>query len=212
MKDIKMNRSPAENVFLIQDRATLKVIADPLRARIMDILAFQPLTVKQIAARLDSVPGKLYYHINLLEKHGFLRVVATRRVSNMLEKTYQAAATQMDIAPALLTTTTSEGKDAVYDLITSTLDATRADMLRSLQTRFRQLEQGAGQRVRSVVINRDIRHLPDARAEEFALRLKNLLEEFGSMEVPEGSPEAMHYGLALAFYPSFYDQESHEPE
>lgn len=207
-----MNKSPTENVFLIQDRATLKVIADPLRARLLEVIASQPLTVKQIAARMGSAPGKLYYHINLLEKHGLLRVVETRRVANMLEKTYQAAATQMDIAPALLTTTTAEGKDAVYDLITATLDATRADMLRSLRTRYRQLDRGAGQIVRSVVINRDMRHLPDDRAEEFAQRLKSLLEEFAAQEVPEGTPEAMHYGLALAFYPSFYDQESHEPE
>jgi DNA-binding transcriptional ArsR family regulator len=203
-----MGNEAIGNIFHIKDRETLKVIADPLRAQIMEALTTEPLTVKQVADRLGLAPSKLYYHVNMLEKFGFIRVVETRQVANMLEKTFQAVASQLDIAPALLTTTSDEGKDTVYALITSTLDTTREDMLRSIQARYHQLDEGAAEKPRNVVINRDVRYIPDARAEEFAERIKSLLKEFGESEVPPGTPGAMNYGLALAFYPNFYYEET----
>jgi DNA-binding transcriptional ArsR family regulator len=203
-----MGNDAIGNIFHIKDRETLKVIADPLRAQIMEALTTEPLTVKQVADRLGLAPSKLYYHVNMLEKFGFIRVVETRQVANMLEKTFQAVASQLDIAPALLTTTSDEGKDTVYALITSTLDTTREDMLRSIQARYHQLDEGAAEKPRNVVINRDVRYIPDARAEEFAERIKSLLKEFGESEVPPGTPGAMNYGLALAFYPNFYYEET----
>ena len=140
--------------FLIKDLETLRVIADPLRAQVLDILRMEPLTVRQVADRLGLAPSKLYYHFNTLEKYGFIRVAETRQVSNMLEKTFQAAASQIDIAPSLLTTTTDEGKDSVYEMVRSVLDTSREDILRSLQARFHALDQGAEQRTRSIVLNR----------------------------------------------------------
>jgi len=205
-----MAKEPVINIFQIKDRETLKVIADPLRAQILETITAEPLTVKQVADRLGLSPNKLYYHINMLEKFGFIKVIETRQVVNMIEKTFQAVASQLDIAPALMNTVTDEGKDSVYNLITSTLDTTREDMLRSLQARFHQLDQGAAETPRRVVINRDVRCIPDERAEEFAERVKALMEEFGRLEVPNGTPGAMTYGLVVAFYPNFYYAEDNQ--
>ena len=196
------------SIFLIKDRETLKVIADPLRAQILDTLRVEPLTVKQVANRLGQVSSKLYYHFNLLEKYGFIRVVETRQVSNMIEQTFQSVASKLDIAPALLSTATDEGKDSVYELVRSTLDATREDILRSLPARFFDLEKGAVQNPRSVVLNRQVCILTDECAVEFTERLHALINEFDELQVPAGTPGAMHYGLAMAFYPSFYCEET----
>ncbi|MBM3150715.1 MAG: helix-turn-helix transcriptional regulator [Chloroflexi bacterium] len=196
-----------DDVFLIKDRETLKVVADPLRAQVMDTVTNEALTVKQVADRLGLAPGKLYYHINLLEKYGLIRIAETRQVGNLIEKTYRAAASRLDIAPALMTVSTPEGKDSLYDLVTSTLDTTREDLLRSLQARYHQIDQGAREKPRQVVINRDMRYIPDERAAAFAGRVKALLEEFGTLEAPPGTHGAMNYGLAVAFYPCFYFEE-----
>jgi DNA-binding transcriptional ArsR family regulator len=203
-----MTKEPVVNIFQIKDRETLKVIADPLRAQILETVITEPLTVKQVADRLGLAPSKLYYHFNMLEKFGFIHIVETRQVANLLEKTFQAVATQLDIAPALMNTTTDEGKDGVYELITSTLDTTREDMLRSLQTRYHQLDQGATEKPRCMVINRDVRYIPDVRAEELAERVRALMKEFGELEVPPGTPGAMNYGMAVTFYPNFYNEEN----
>src|SRR5436305_5533764 len=71
---------------------TLRVISDALRSRILDLLRAEAQTVKQLAATLNLPPKKLYYHINLMEQHGLIRVVGTRIVSGIIEKTYRATA------------------------------------------------------------------------------------------------------------------------
>jgi DNA-binding transcriptional ArsR family regulator len=206
-KGFFMKETTSGNIFQIKDRETLKVITDPLRAQIMEAATLEPLTVKQVAVRLGLSPSKLYYHVNMLEKFGFIRVVETNRVGNMLEKTFQTVASQFDISPALLTSTSNEGKDVLYELVRSTLDTTREDIMRSMQTRFDQLEQGAPQQPRHMLLKREVRHISDERAEEFNQRICDLLKEFTEYEVPPGTPGAMNYGLAFAFYPSFVYSE-----
>src|SRR5581483_6718832 len=88
----------------IDDLEALKIMTDPLRVRIVDLLRQAPATVKQLAAAMESAPRSLYYHINLLERHGLIRVVATRLVSGIQEKTYRATAYLFlfkDLSPAV---------------------------------------------------------------------------------------------------------------
>ena len=64
-----------EPTMMINDLESLKVFSDPLRNQIMEILAPEKLTINQIAKKLGLAPSKLYYHINLLEKHGLIQEV-----------------------------------------------------------------------------------------------------------------------------------------
>jgi len=196
------------NVFLIKDRETLKVITDPLRAQIMETVTLEPLTVKQVATRLGLTPGKLYYHFKMLEKYGFIRLVETKQVGNLLEKTFQTVATQFDIAPTLLTSSTGDSKDVVYELVKSTLDTTREDIMRSLHTRFDQLDKGAPEHPRHMLLKRDVRFISEERADEFREQIYSIIKEFSECEVKPGTPGAMYYGLAFAFYPNFHYKET----
>src|SRR5260221_6725972 len=63
----------------------LKIIADPLRLRLVEALRMAPATVKELAAQQDVAPKSLYYHIGLLERHGMVKVVDSRLVSGILE-------------------------------------------------------------------------------------------------------------------------------
>lgn len=76
-----------QDEMMIEDAETLRVLADPLRLRIRELMV-RPCTVKQVAAVLGIAPTKLYYHINLLEKHKLIVVVAARVVSGIIEKQY----------------------------------------------------------------------------------------------------------------------------
>src|SRR5690242_5492835 len=82
---------PVESI-VVTNLETLKVVSDGLRSRIVDLLRAEPQTVKQLAATLNLPPKKLYYHINLLEQHELIRVIGTRIVSGIIEKTYRATA------------------------------------------------------------------------------------------------------------------------
>lgn len=85
----------------ISDLETLKVLADPLRLSILEYL-MRPSTVKRIAEKINKPATKLYYHFNLLEKHGLIVLVDTRIVSGIIEKHYQAAAKVYRVAKNLL--------------------------------------------------------------------------------------------------------------
>ncbi|HMN59124.1 MAG TPA: winged helix-turn-helix domain-containing protein [Anaerolinea sp.] len=112
-----------QTTHMIEDLATLQVIAEPLRAQIFEVLANDMLTVRQVSERLGLTPSRLYYHINLLEQHGLIQVVETRTVMNMIEKVYQAVAPNLEVADALLEFTSPETRQQTVNMITSIVDA-----------------------------------------------------------------------------------------
>ena len=199
--------NPSRRTFIIEDRETLKVMADPLRSQILEILLNNPHTIKQTASKLGLASSKLYYHFSQLEKHGLIEVVETRMVANLEEKLYQAVATNFELAPGLLTTNTDEGKDVANELLIGTIDATRDDLLRSLQARYFQLDHGAPEHPRRVVLNREVCRIPEDKAVEFQQRLCALLEEFEAADCPPGTPDTFPYAFMAALYPSFYYAE-----
>ena len=189
--------------FHISDLETLRAISDPLRVQILELLESQSLTVKQVAEKLGLAPSKLYYHFGALEKLGFIEVAETRMVANMLEKTYKSAAHILDVDPALFKFSKDGDNESINILLSSTIDATREDLLRSMQARQFQLEQGADETPRRVIVNRVVSSTSEKRIEEFQDRLLKLIQEFEA-EDKTSKPADQPYALTVAFYPSFY--------
>ncbi len=198
--------------FIIKDLETLRVLADPLHHRIIELLIQEPLNVRQIAEKLGLMPSKLYYHISLLEKQGLIKVVETRQVANLIEKQYAAVSRYIDVDPELLAFNTQEGKVNVNSMLTGTIDATRDDILRSLEARAYELEHGAPEKPRNMVVTRLLARLPEKRAEEFARRLAKLMEDFDQADSggSRAGEEIQPYALTVAYYPSFYYPEDEE--
>lgn len=197
--------------FTITDLETLRVIADPLRSQIYETLTAKPLAIKDIAERLGLSASKLYYHVNLLEKHGLLRVVETRTVANMIEKIYWIVAQELELDESLLSfsSVSDETKDALRALMSSTLDATREDILRSLEARSLAVDLGAAEQPREFLLIRQLANIPDELAAEFFERVKALAKEFEAADekcAAEGDTRQT-YGLLIGFYPTFYFSE-----
>ncbi|TAK13567.1 MAG: ArsR family transcriptional regulator [Anaerolineae bacterium] len=193
-------------VLMIHDLEALKCIADPLRTQIMEVLNVNTLTINQIAERLGLAASKLYYHISLLEKHGFVQVVETSTKGNIVEKTYGAAALTFELNKELLHFKEDSVPDSLNAMLVSTLEVTRLDLLRSLEAREFNRLQGAQDNPRRAFLNRALRRIPDARAEEFMERLTGLLEEFEA-EPEARAGQAPMYAMTVAMYPSFYYHE-----
>lgn len=203
-----MENFEPEERHIIRDLETLRVMADPLRGQIYEILTREPASVRQIAERIGLAPGRLYYHINLLEKHGLVRVVETRMVANMVEKVYRAVAHEFEVAPDLLNFS-DENRSALTDLLTGAIDATREEILRSISARLLALEQGEEPKQRSMMVTRSTARISDEDAEEFRARLEALIEEFQARgEARKQVPGAQNYALTVAFYPNFYYPET----
>ncbi len=200
-----MKSDELRDVHQIEDLDTLRVMADPLRVHIVEILISEPLPVKQIAQRLGLSPSKLYYHVNQLEEHGLIQVVDTRMVSGIVEKQYRAVSKQYRVKHELLSTATEEGRRGVNTAITAAIDSTKDDILRSLEARQFETEHGAPPHPRKALVVRHHKRLSESDADEFRRRLNALADEFD--EAPESDPEGQSFGLLIAYYPSFYFPE-----
>jgi len=205
-----MDEFQPADIFLIEDLETLRTFADPLRAQIYEILLQAPANVRQVGERLGLASSRLYYHINLMEKLGLIRVVETHMVANMVEKMYRAVAYKLDVAKDLLDFGSDSGQQAIHGLLTSGLEATRDDLLRSLQVRQMELERGAEVKPRQVMVSRTTARIPDDLADAFRSRLQALIAEFEEADQTREQPgEGLQdYALLVAFYPSFYYENS----
>ncbi len=195
--------------YLIQDLDTLKVLTDPLRMQILELLNAEPQTVGQVAKKLGLAKSRLYYHFNLLEKHAFIQVVETHMVNNMLEKVYWVTAKDIDIDPELLNFASQEGQRNVFNVIGSALDATREDIMRSLQARQISLDRGAEPHPRDMVILNAKKRMTQATYQEFVEAFKILLKKFS--EVPDAEPgqaDVNVFSIACYLYPGYdFDEE-----
>ena len=194
---------------ILNDLEAVKAIADPLRNQIIEVLSPEPLTVNQIAEKLGLAPSKLYYHVNLLEKHGFLRVVDTTVRGNIIEKHYWITAYDYDIEKDLLNfnVTTSDGKENIITMFLTTIDTTREDFVRSIEARAFNLEHGADPHPRHVRNHRAVCRIPDSRIEEFQSRLGALMDEFVEMDDP-AAEDGHPWAFTAVLYPSFYYDEA----
>jgi DNA-binding transcriptional ArsR family regulator len=93
--------SPTE-IRVLRDPETVRLIADPLRLRLLELLREQPRTVTELADALDVPRTRLYYHMKLLEEHNLVAVDATREVSGITERTYRVTAYRFSVDKALL--------------------------------------------------------------------------------------------------------------
>src|SRR5688500_12780964 len=66
----------------------VRVLAHPLRFRLLELFAETPRTPKQAAERLGVPPTRLYHHVAALERVGLVRVKETRKNRGAVEKHY----------------------------------------------------------------------------------------------------------------------------
>ncbi|MEZ4660657.1 MAG: helix-turn-helix domain-containing protein [Caldilineaceae bacterium] len=196
----------ADALYTITDLETLRVISDPLRIQILERLE-QPTTVKELARVLDTTPTKLYYHVNLLEKHELIRVVETKIVSGIVEKSYQLRALRFTVDESLLAPGSHQDGD-IDSLLYSILETTRAEILASVAARNAQVDDSAPNEKR-IILTRSVLSLTPEQALDLQNEFESILEKYGSDEEP--SADKRQYGFTIALYPLAENKEdNHE--
>lgn len=69
------------------DLPALRALTHPLRLQLVDLLDRRPMSVKDLAGELGVARNKLHYHVNILEKHGVVRVASTEGGERRYEPT-----------------------------------------------------------------------------------------------------------------------------
>jgi len=185
------------DVFTIANLETLRVLTDPLRMRLMSAFADQPdtpVTVKQLANQLEVRPTRLYYHVNLLEEHGLIKVASSRVVSGIIEKSYIPAARSINIDQELLKVSPA-GREATAATIQALMQATAVEISAGIDAAAMATEDDR----RQMQIGKSGAHLsPEAHA-EFFKRLNELTDEFVDKYGTRDQPA--NRALFVAYYP-----------
>ncbi|MEL6309090.1 MAG: helix-turn-helix domain-containing protein [Chloroflexota bacterium] len=192
--------TPAERIVLASLDA-LKVYFDPLRQKIVQQVIKKPKTVHAIAEALDVPFTRLYYHINLLEKHNIIRVVDTRAMSGAVEeKYYQIAAYQFIVPRDMLTLGTPENEGGLNVFLAAMLDETADDIRHSVEAGTIDIE-AESPHPESLLMRRGIVKMPPEKASEFHTELVALLKRYLT---EEEHADDQYYGVTIAVYPSAY--------
>lgn len=186
--------------YVVDELDTLKVLSDPFRLRILEQTGHTPTTVKRIASQLGVSPKKLYYHVNLMEKHGLLVVVDTQLVSGIVEKWYQTRACRFVVDKSLLALVEEPGGVPTHlrAMLTGLLDATRDDIMGAARQGLVKADERDPRRG-TLYMQRGKLPLNPEQYGRFVKRLEALLEEFHTKELTE--PKHQPYGFTVLLYP-----------
>lgn len=195
-------RVQPEEIRLIDDLESLKIYSDPMRIRIMQTMVREPRTVNQIAEELGVPFTRLYYHINLLEKHNLIRLVDTQVFSGAVEeKYYQVSAYNFVVDRSLLTFgDPAVENDGLNVLLETILDPTRDDIRRSAEAGSIDMAQTPPE-PNALLLRRGFLRLPPEQARSLYERLTALFQEFNLIE---GGKDDPFYAVTIAVYPSAF--------
>lgn len=189
-----------KEVHVIADVATLQVVADPLRLRLLEQLRREPQTVKQLAAALDVAQTKLYYHIKLLEERELIRVVETRVVQGIIEKQYGVTAYRLSVERTLLSPSAPAPDEGLETFLSVVLDHTKSEIQRSVRAGLIDLS-GQSPLDGSAILGRNWWRLTPEEAARMVKRIGEAMEEFIDLH-PEGNddPDVQFYEMLIGFY------------
>jgi len=197
-----------KRIFTVKDLETLKVISDPLRIKIFDFVSManqdgELRTVKQISKHLGMPPHKLYYHINLLEKHGLIEVAHTQVVSGIIEKHYQVKALSITIDPGLFSSDLPVGEKtkAALSVLDGVFETTRSEFINSLEDAFNRQKTMPRVGKRTGHLSRGLARLSQDQANAFYQKLGDLVKEFEHLE-PDESGDTHVFSLTVVMLPT----------
>jgi DNA-binding transcriptional ArsR family regulator len=184
-------------VFTLTDLEQVKVLADPLRVRILEMFAAGECTTKQVAESLGEKPTRLYHHVEALERVGLIRLTRTRQNRGTIEKYFEAVARRFRADPGLFRAETDDEKaDTLADVVATMMDTTTGDLRRLIHAGH---DIGSGEEaVLSYTEIRSTEKEIDEIREKLLAFLKGLESSCCDGDPPE---DARRYRLTLAFFP-----------
>ena len=191
--------SQNDAVITITDLETLKVISDPLRLNIIHIIKDVNLSgalcsVKQISEQLGVPPAKLYYHIKLLEKHGFLEVAETHIVSGIVEKLYRLRSFQIMVSNDLFLL--EDGGESIAAVCANLFSTTLNEIQHILQKHKEEtIEQ-------YISVAKYSFKFSLSKAEEFRKELDDLVKKFSEVQIQNSNDIVHNFNFTFAAYPS----------
>jgi DNA-binding transcriptional ArsR family regulator len=173
----------------VESLQALRAVADTQRHRILALLIEEPLTAAAVAEKLRIARTRVYYHLDILKKNGFIEV---RPVAAMIERTYRALARTFRVDRRMLSATTAAS--AIDDAQAGLLDLTAED----LRASHAAPASGVGRAAETLVARAFLR-LDSGDADGLRSELGAVLAKYGARALFAGGDE---YEYAVAFFPT----------
>jgi DNA-binding transcriptional ArsR family regulator len=159
--------------------AQLRAMAHPVRSSILDLLLERAATVGELASALGRPKSTVAHHVNVLVDAGMLRVVRTRRVRAIDERSYGRTARlfQVGVIDRTGGASMTVGVSPLSEAAAESVPAHQADELRATLRHAR---------------------IPAERAHQFWEDVLALAQAFA--ELPRAGDTV--YGFAVGLYPT----------
>jgi DNA-binding transcriptional ArsR family regulator len=106
----------------------VRVMAHPLRLRMLGLFGEKPRTTKQVAESLGEKPTRLYHHVDAMVRVGLIELVSTKQNRGATEKYYRAVARRFEVGRHVFE---SEGEAAAESgtqaMLRTVIDAARSE-------------------------------------------------------------------------------------
>jgi len=191
--------SNPEDEIVIQDLETLQVAADLLHLQLLATIRDEAKSIKQIAAELQLDQVKLYYHFNLLESHGLVKIVMERKVRHLVERFYRIRAYHMKVEEHLLSIGTRPDDITNERMLTYVFDKAKTKLRKGLEGGWIEGENSQ-QPQRRFIAQRNSLRLPPEEALLFFEKMAALSDQFQE-QVDEPKSFGDWYDFVLAMYP-----------
>ena len=183
MTDLPPPDYELEETLAFKNSEQFRALFEETRLRIVDLLLERAATVTELAAVLDKPKGTVGHHVGVLEQAGLIRVVRTKKIRAIEAKYYGRTARTYLLTPQ----------------VDVDLQVSPDYFLTSAAAEFAKASHGDEELIQNTMIS-TLRYarIPADRAQEWALRLGELAQEFVSEE--RGGDTT--FGLLVALYPT----------
>jgi hypothetical protein len=135
---IPAKKRPPEGVaparYTMTSLEQVRIMAHPVRLRLLEVFAARPRTTHQAAQELDVPATRLYHHVNALERVGLIRLRETRPVRGTVEKYYEAVGRRFAVGMEVFSRgRKTRGAEELGEMVASVLEEARHDLGRALE-------------------------------------------------------------------------------
>ena len=181
-------------------REQLKVLANPLRLRILNRLCRRTMSTAELQRELDDAPSNLYHHVGKLVDAGLLRLVRTEPRRGAVERYYRAVAPGFTVPPELLVV----GAEGAQPEILATVRGMFEDTLAALAE---SLGRGGPEAPAEIpIVNACELRASRERIEELRRRIQALTEEI--VGEPDAGADTPAYAFLVTFFPVAADRSA----
>lgn len=179
----------------IKSLAQIKVMAHPIRMRLLEAFSHEPATTKQVAEQIGEPPTRLYHHVNALRRARLIKLVRTKKKRGTTEKYYLTIADKFVVDRHLFDMKPG-GKDALSRIQGMTFGIFENAMAEIRESLARRIIEPKGEKGQFIVAQTHINATP-SQIVALQKKINALIKKQGCKK---GEKDSARYGVTLAVY------------